>query len=56
MCHGAGRNIDVLVLLHQCTIYQGYYHYPNSGYPAPDFFDAPDISKAGEIAMAAKLD
>ena len=35
---------------------QGYYQYPNPSYQAPDFIDVPDISKAKEIAMMAKLD
>ncbi|GMQ84402.1 MAG: 3-hydroxyacyl-CoA dehydrogenase [Gammaproteobacteria bacterium] len=34
---------------------QGYYQYPNPSYQAADFLDVPDISKAKELALLAKL-
>ena len=34
---------------------QGYFQYPDPSYQAPDFLDVPDISKAKEIALLAKL-
>jgi len=34
---------------------QGYYQYPNPSYQEAEFLDVPDISKAEEIAMMAKL-
>ena len=35
---------------------QGYYQYPSPSYQAPDFIDVPDISRAEELALLAKLD
>lgn len=35
---------------------QGYFQYPDPSYQAPDFLDVPDISKAKEIALLAKLE
>lgn len=34
---------------------EGYYKYPNPAYQAADFLSVPDISKATELAMMAKL-
>ena len=34
---------------------EGYYKYPNPSYQAPDFLDVPDVSRAAELALMAKL-
>lgn len=34
---------------------EGYYQYPNPSYQASDFLEVPDISKARELALMAKL-
>jgi 3-hydroxyacyl-CoA dehydrogenase len=34
---------------------EGYYKYPDPSYQAPDFLDVPDISRAGDLALMAKL-
>ena len=34
---------------------EGYYKYPDPAYQAPDFLDVPDISRAADLALMAKL-
>jgi 3-hydroxyacyl-CoA dehydrogenase len=34
---------------------EGYYKYPNPSYQAPDFLDVPDVSRAAELGLMAKL-
>ena len=34
---------------------QGFYSYPDPAYQTPDFLDVPDVSRAGELALLAKL-
>lgn len=34
---------------------EGYYRYPNPSYEAPGFLDVPDVAKAAELALMARL-